>query len=226
MTKSRNIRKRIDWTPEMIEAIRARYPHERTENIADDLGVSLARIYSKAAWMGLSKTPEYLASPDACRLRRGDNIGAAYRFPKGHVPINKGKKGVNHPGMKATQFKKGQHPHTWKPIGTERLSKEGYLQIKLRDTGVTRRDYVPVHHLVWELHRGAIPEKHHVSFKDGDKTNIIIENLELVSWAEMMQRNTVHNLPEELKEVLRLKGSINRRVTCHERHKHTQKSSV
>lgn len=38
-----------------------------------------------------------------------------------------------------------------------------------------------------------------------------------VTDAEMMKRNTIHNLPEELKEVLQLKGALNRRITCHER---------
>lgn len=213
-------------TEQQVEQIRCRYPHEKTEKIASDLGLPVARIYSKAAWLGLSKTSEYLASPDAQRLRRGDNVGAAYRFPKGHVPANKGVKGISYPGMEATQFKKGQKPHTWTPIGTERLSKEGYLQRKMFDTGCTRRDYVPVHHLVWVAHNGPVPQGHCIIFKDGDKRNITIENLDCITRAENMKRNTIHNLPEELKEVLKLKGALNRRITCHERRKRTQKTPV
>lgn len=225
MTKSRNILKpRIIWTAVQEKSLRERYPNERTKDIAHDLGIPVEKIYAKAAWMGLSKTPEYLSSPAASRTTGRQGIGT--RFPKGHVPANKGIKGISYPGMKATQFKVGQKPHTWRPIGSERTSKEGYLQVKLRDTGVTRHDFVPVHHLVWELHRGAIPEGHRIAFIDGDKTRIFIENLEAVSIAEMMRRNTIHNLPEELKEVLQLKGALNRRITCHERHNHTKKSSV
>jgi hypothetical protein len=227
MTKSRGIRKpRIKLTPEQIEVIRSRYPHERTAVIAADLGFDVKVINNQMRQLGLSKSPEYLASPAACRLRRGDNIGAAHRFPKGHVSANKNIKGVHIAGCEKTWFPKGHKPQTWRPIGTERMSKEGYLQVKISDTGVSRRDYVSVHQLVWQLHHGAIPERHHVSFKDGDRTHITLDNLELVSYADMMRRNTIHNLPEELKEILHLQGSINRRITCHERYQRIKKTSV
>jgi hypothetical protein len=40
--------------------------------------------------MGLRKSAEYLAGPEACRLQRGDSVGARTRFSAGHVPANKG----------------------------------------------------------------------------------------------------------------------------------------
>lgn len=214
MTKSRGIRApRTAWTEQQVDEIRRRYPHEKTDQIAADLGLPVARIYSKAAWMGLAKTPEYLASPDAQRLRRGDNVGAACRFQKGHVPANKGIKGISYPGMEATQFKKGQKPHTWKPIGTERLSQEGYLQRKMADTGCTRRDYVPVHHLIWKEAGRDIPEGFRLSFKDKNKANITLENLELVSYAEMMKRNSFHNnYPKEVAQLIQLRGAVQRQI--------------
>lgn len=213
MTKSRSIRApRTPWTERQVEEIRRRYPHEKTEQIAADLGLPVSRIYSKAAWMGLSKTPEYMASPEACRLRRDNPQGVLHRFPKGHVPANKGVKGVSYPGMEATQFKKGQHPHTWKPIGTERLSKEGYLQRKMADTGCTRRDYVPVHHLIWKEAGRDIPKGFHLSFKDKNKANITLENLELVSYAEMMKRNSFHNYPKEIVQLIQLRGVVQRQI--------------
>lgn len=213
MTKSRGTRApRTAWTEQQVEEIRRRYPHEKTEQIAADLGLPVARIYSKAAWMGLAKTPEYFASPDAGRLQRGDNIGAACRFQKGHVPANKGVKGISYPGMEATQFKKGQHPYTWKPIGTERLSKEGYLQRKVTDTGYPPRDWVGVHILLWREHHGEIPAGHKVVFKDRNKQNIIIENLELLSNAEMMQRNSFHNYPKEIVQLIQLRSVVQRQI--------------
>ncbi len=126
MTKSRGINKpRAIWTAEQIEQVRLRYPHEKTEKIATDIGMSLQRVYRKAHLLGLEKTPEYLTSPDACRLRREDNPGIAYRYPKGHVPFNKGVKGVCYEGCKPTQFKPGQKSFNWMSLGSERYSKEG-----------------------------------------------------------------------------------------------------
>lgn len=198
-----------------IEQLEARYANTPTATLADELGCSIDRIYRKVSRLGLKKSPEYLESPAACRLRRGDNVGASHRFKPGQVPANKG---VRRPGwhagnMQKTQFKKGQKSHNWLPLGSERFSKEGYLQRKMTDTGYPPRDWVCVHHLVWIEAAGPISKGHRLVFRNGDKTDIRLENLELITMRELMMRNTIHNLPEELKEVITLKGAITRRVT-------------
>lgn len=200
--------KRIVWTPELRAEIERRYPHERTENIARDIGISAAKIYSRANYLGISKTPEYLVSPDACRLRRGDDVGAEFRFKKGQIPSNKGIKGVSYPGMEATQFKPGQKPKNWLPVGSERVSDAGYLQRKITDTGYTPRDWVSVHVITWEQEHGKVPPGHAVIFRDGNKRNFSPGNLECISRVELMKRNTIHNLPKELKQIIQLNGIL------------------
>lgn len=177
------------------------------------LGRPVSQIYGKAAGLGLHKNEEYLASPAACRLRRGDNIGANSRFQKGATPFNKGKKGWQAGGRAAeTQFKKGNKPHTWLPIGSERLSKAGYLQRKVTDTGYPPRDWKGVHIILWEEHHGPVPAGHAVVFMNRDKTDICIENLELLSRGELMRRNTIHRYPPALKSVIRLAGKLKRTI--------------
>lgn len=215
MTRSRGIRApRVIWTEEQIEQMRLRYPHEKTEKIAADIGMTLRRVYRKARSLGLEKTSEYMASPDACRLRRDNPQGVRHRFPKGHVPANKGlrRPGYSPGKMAETQFKKGQKPHTWMPLGSERYSKEGYLQRKISDTGYPPRDWKAVHILLWEQHNGPVPQGHAVAFKDGDKKRIAIENLELVSRADMMKRNTYHNYPKEIAQLIQLRGAVQRQI--------------
>lgn len=97
------------WNPEDEELLQARYPHEPTAPIAKALRRSVSAVYLRAKLLGLAKSAAYLASPAACRLRRGDQVGAAFRYPKGHVPANKG---LRRPGwapgrMSETQFRKG-----------------------------------------------------------------------------------------------------------------------
>ena len=58
---------------------------------------------------------------------------------------------------------------------------EGYLQRKMADTGVTRRDYVNVHHLIWREAGNDIPPGHILIFRDGNKANFALENLELIT---------------------------------------------
>jgi len=114
--------------------------------------------------------------------------------------------------MKETQFRKGQHPHNWRRIGSTRISKDGYLQRKVTDTGYPPSDWVGEHILIWRTARGDVPIGHAVVFKDGDRTHIALDNLEMISRRELMARNTVHNLPGELKEVIHLKGLLNRQI--------------
>lgn len=203
------------WSARDLDLLRQRYPHEQTATLAADFGRSTRAIYSMAKLQGLKKSAAYLASEAACRLRRGDNIGAAYRFPKGHAPANKG---LRRPGwsvgrMAETQFKKGQPNHNRAPIGAERLSKEGYLQRKLTDTGYPPRDWVPVHHIIWRAAGRDIPPGHALIFINGDKTDIRLDNLQILSRADNMRRNSVHLLPPEIKEVVNLKRAIVRRIT-------------
>jgi len=201
-------KKRNHWPPEEIEILTKRYPHEKTAIIAADLQKPLKNVFRMAETLGLSKTKEYMDSPDAYLFRRKNQFGNnGSRFQKGHRPFHKG----DLPGMKATQFKKGHLPHNQKPIGTTRYRK-GYLQVKLFLDKGKHNDYVYVHYLVWELHRGAIPYKHYLIFKDSNKENITIENLEAVSYADLLAKNSIHNLPEDLKEIIHLRAAVTRAI--------------
>lgn len=202
------------WTPAELDFVRRLYADASTKQLAIALRRTPSSVYEAANKMGVHKSEAYLASPCACRLRRGDNVGAACRFSKGHTPYNKGQRRPGWaPGrMAETQFKKGNHPQTWRPIGSTRFSKEGYLQRKVTDTGYAPRDWRAEHNLLWESVHGPIPAGHVVIFKDGDKARIVLENLELISRAELMNRNTIHRLPNELVDVIRLKGVLKRRI--------------
>ena len=112
--------------------------------------------------------------------RFGIKSGRDGRFKPGNKPHpDAGCKSAN-----KTSFKKGSKPHNWKPIGTLRwygTGKHKYLQIKVTDTGNTLKDYIEVHRLIWFQHNGPIPKGHNVIFRDGNRENITIENLMLVS---------------------------------------------
>ncbi len=126
--------------------------------------------------------------------------GMQTRFGKGHIPANKGKKVIPTAASIATQFKKGSKPHTWLPVGSERML-DGYIQVKVTDTGYPPKDWVQKQRIVWEQHHNKkIPEKHTIRFIDGDKANLSPENLLLVSRAEACVMNRwlqINDLPED-----------------------------
>lgn len=200
------------WTAAELRELRRRYPNEPTLALAEELGHTLSSTYQKARKLGLSKSAEYLASPAACRLRRGDNVGTPHRFPKGHRPWNAGTHWTAGGRSAETRFKKGGKPWTWKPVGTERVTEDGYTQRKVTDTGYPPRDWKMAHVLAWEAEHGPVPAGHVVVFRDKDKTNIVLSNLELVSRAELMRRNSIHQLPKELALAAQLVGALNRQI--------------
>lgn len=138
----------------------------------------------------------------AC-LRFGIKTGRSGRFKKGQSSWNTGKKGVN--GTSSTVFKKGQIPHNHNPIGHVRYcKKDGYMEVKLTDTRVTRNDYRAVHREVYKHYNGSIPKGHIISFRDGDIYNLSIDNLELVSRSLHAVRCKLgyYSYPQELRPEL------------------------
>ncbi|MBR3974378.1 MAG: HNH endonuclease [Clostridia bacterium] len=120
------------------------------------------------------------------------NSGLTGRFEKGHIPANKGTHPPTVGRMSETQFKKGHLPHNTKPIGYERISKDGYIEVKvkMRPSGPDCNDnFVSKHRLVWEQTYGPIPEGQKIMFLDGDKLNCDITNLTLVSEEELLEVN-------------------------------------
>lgn len=118
------------------------------------------------------------------RKRYGIKTGNDGRFKKGNVPWNKGKKGVNI-GGKETQFKKGHIPANHRPVGSERITIDGYIEIKVAEPNKWR----PKHQVIWEKHNGPIPDGHVVIFGDGNKQNLSIDNLILVSRKQLLGLN-------------------------------------
>ena len=71
---------------------------------------------------------------------------------------------------------------------------------------------MPKHILIWKQANGPVPDGHNIVFRDGDTQNCVLENLECISNAELMHRNTLHNLPEEVQELIHLKSRLTRAI--------------
>lgn len=111
------------------------------------------------------------------------NSGLTGYYEKGHVPANKGKKGYYAPGCEKGWFKEGHIPKNHKPVGSERITKDGYVEIKIAEPN----KWVLKHRYVWEQNNGPVPKGFIVRFLDQNKQNCSIENLALVSRAEHIE---------------------------------------
>ena len=119
--------------------------------------------------------------------RNNISSGKTGRFEKGNKPYNKGKKMSKelYEKCKPTMFKKGHIPKNYRKIGSERITKDGYIEIKIADPHVWKLK----HRLIYEEHYGKIPAGYSVIFGDGDKLNCNIDNLILVSRSELLIMN-------------------------------------
>ena len=106
--------------------------------------------------------------------------GTLGHFKKGHVPANKGQKGVCAAGCEKGWFSKGHTPATHKPVGTEsfRTDKSGaaYTYVKIKEPNVWKMKHV----LVWEQHNGPVPKGKIIIFLDGNTQNTDIENMAVI----------------------------------------------
>jgi hypothetical protein len=193
------------WNAEDDETLRAIFPDMPTATVARRMRRTVPAVQRRAGILGLSKSAAYLASAQAGRFRRGDNVGAAFRFKPGHEPANKG---LRRPGwspgrMRETQFKRGTlngfaAAHV-RPLGSTRLI-DGYVYRKVSDVPNVPHtvNWKPEHNLIWVIAHGPLPPGHVLKFKNGDRTDMRLDNLELISRRQLMARSSVHNLPKPL----------------------------
>ena len=219
MTQSRGpIAPRHLWTDAQLELLRSEFEHTSTAELAQRLGFESATVSRKAKVLGLRKTAEHRArmlEAVSSNLREG---GKNFRFAKGRATWNKGKNYMPGGRSIATRFQPGRATHNYQPIGTEKV-REGYLMRKMTDdpSVLPRYRWSYVHRLVWVAAHGPIPPGHVVVFKAGrhstDRAQITLDALELLTRAQLMQRNSLHTImPPELTHLVQLRGAITRQI--------------
>ena len=134
-----------------------------------------------------------------CKRNKFKSGRSGYFHPD-HKPWNTGTKGICKPN--SGSFKKGQRPENWKPVGHERLDKDGYILVKVKEPNVFRHKA----RVIWELFNGKIDDKFVLAYIDGDRSNCNIHNLELISKNEHLQRNRLQitNAHKEVRPTLKL----------------------
>ena len=216
------MKRRRGWTAEQLQMLRDLYPETETAALATRFRKAAQTVNTMASKLGVRKTAEFMRRR---AIERPEWV--ACQFSKGHIPANAG---TRRPGwgpgrMKETQFKRGERSgvaaRNWRPIGTILPDPEGYLRIKIREaehgkepTGFGNTRVWPLlQRHVWEQHHGPIPRGHNVAFKNGNRQDCSIENLECISRAEMAHRNRMWGrLPQELAEAIQLNGALKRKL--------------
>lgn len=146
-----------------------------------------------------------------CNKRKIYRPPEAQLFQKGLIPWNKGKKGYM--GANATSFKKGLMPCSTYPVGAERfLEKDKFVEIKVAMPNVWRLRS----HLVLEKAGIVVPKGAAVFHINGISTDDRLENLVVISRAELVRINScsrIYGMPytqltPELQEIVLLQAKL------------------
>lgn len=190
----RKVHKREPWTEKQLDYLKAHYADMRAEDIAKKVRHTIGSVWRTASSLGLKKSREFLAHWG--HLVSSTEGAKRNQFTKGREPENKGKRieefmsaeGIERSSR--TRFKKGHKPHNTRDVGTECVHADGYVYLRVEDGCVLK------HRHVWEQHHGEIPDGMTVAFRDGNRQNCDISNLELISREESARRTISRETPE------------------------------
>ena len=201
--------------------MRAEYGRTPTRELAARIGVTPGAINQRAKKLGLD-AGRSVWTPDRIAQLRGlyathsaqecaDLMGLAYKQVVHGVKragLRKSRewkvarmREANQQGIGGGQHTRFAPGHTTWNAGMTGL-----------DIGHKPTDWRWIHHLVWEAAGREIPPGHALTFRDGDKRNAALDNLELLSRAELMARNSVHRYPEHIVKAVQALGVLNRQI--------------
>jgi hypothetical protein len=210
------------------QMMREKYADTPTQELANLFGTSLGAVHRFAARLNLSKSKEYVARIARERTLRPNHGGRLHRFQPGHPSWNKGRKmpkSWSTPGMKRTQFKKGQKPTKWRPVGSTRIDVDGYMWRKVADIRHSEPNWWTgwkmEHVLLWEKrHKRKVPKGHVIIFRDKNRLNFQAKNLRCISRKELarMNHHGYLNYPLELRRLIIAAGKLRNLIQKKEKH--------
>jgi hypothetical protein len=201
---------RRQYTGEQLAFLRENYP----KMDRNDLAVAFNKEF------GTDKTGDQIHG--TC-TRYKIPSGRTGQIEKGNVPWNKGTKGVMKPN--SGNFKKGDVPANTLPMYTERINRDGFVEIKVPVpnpyTGAKTR-FMHKQVWVWEQANGPVPEDHVIRFLDGDKTNCSPDNLGLFTRAESLEMTRLgfSEVEKAAKPAVAVLGQLSARTRKAERELH------
>lgn len=176
---------RIKWTEEMEQFLINNYEGKDC--------IELSKMINKK--FNTHFTNKHISNKKAnLKRRRGIDLTTYInygKFRRGKSPANKGKKWDDYLSKeqqekaRTTCFKKGNIPQNHREVGSKRVNVDGYHEIKVAEPNKWQLE----HRVIYEKAHGTIPKGSKVIFADGDKDNLDLDNLVLVSSSQELILN-------------------------------------
>lgn len=126
------------------------------------------------------------------------------------------KDNLSYYGIKSSKPNRGQcniNKRRVKPIGSERKSGDGYIEVKIAEPDV----WETKQRIVWRKHFGDIPQGHFVRLRNGNRKDCSPDNLYLVDKrtnALLNKKFVVNQQPEHLRQSIILMAKIETKAAC------------
>lgn len=193
MFKSKKASLQTSFTPQDDQYLRRHYLELPVKKMARIMGKSHYSVFNRMKILKLKVPVEISLS------RKREN-----QFKKGNVPANKGKPITEwmapekQKNFIKNQFKKGNEPHNTLEDGVlrERIDTttgKPYLYIR-----VSKGNWQLLQREVYRKKIGPLSKNDIVTFKNGNTLDCSPENLEKISKAENMRRNSIHKYGPEI----------------------------
>ena len=202
-------RSRTAWTEDEVKILKEFYPVRKNSEVLAMLlpGRTERQMYSKVQVMGIHKDKAFWGqymrdlynnlSEEQLEQRKKS------QFKKGHATHNKGVKMPQElrDKLSRTWFQKGHNANpnaqfdgaiTWR-----NYSNWGRVQF----IRIAKSKWIPLHHYVWQQAGNEVKEGHVIIFIDGDTSNCAIDNLQQITCADNMRRNSIVNYGKEFQSM-------------------------
>lgn len=182
------------WNADELAYIKIHYSETENGLLCKKFNCSLKSVYTAAQLLGVKKSKEYRSRTFGSILKE---VGKSTRFNPGRIPENKGRKWnefmskESQESCRKTTFKKGSIPHNIVEIGHERITRDGYIEVKIGDFSDSTKNFKLKHRMIWESANGPVPDGYQVRFIDGNPLNFELSNLKLVSKHESLLINSM-----------------------------------
>lgn len=167
----------IKYTNEICEYLKKNHKNKSIIELSSEIN----KIFN------MNTTPENIQNLKSRITKRDGFVFYPARndgcLKKGNIPWNKNTKGLTKRNI--TSFKKGNIPLNHRKVGEERISMDGYIEVKVSEPN----KWELKHRILYKKYNGNIPDGHVIIFADGNKLNFDKNNLIAISRSENLILN-------------------------------------
>ena len=200
----------MNWTESELQFLREKRGSMTMGQIAQALGRRKWEVKDIVSKLGIPKLTAHIRwTPDEVQMLK--QLYPLMTVKEIALAINRTPDGVAQKAKELRLSAGQRYTAAPLPIGTERMDPSRGLIRKVKDSGPKLLQWVRVEVIEWEKVNGPVPAGHMLMRKNLNLPRSL-DNLALITPEEHVRRISVHQMPENLQELYRIKSQITKAV--------------